>query len=199
MGYPILEYDPEPEAMIEPSRVVRPQDVPEGCVICFFREVVERVVAAHRARVIAENRWEDGPHPLYEIHHNGRRLAILQPGCGAPLAAALLEKTIALGCRKFIACGGCGVLQKGIPLGKLIVVSSAVRDEGVSYHYLPPGREVEAHPRALEALERVLRRRRVPVRWGRLGQRMRPIGRQRTRWPCGERRDAWLSRWGRRG
>ncbi len=166
MGYPILEYDPEPEAMIEPSRVVRPQDVPEGCVICFFREVVERVVAAHRARVIAENRWEDGPHPLYEIHHNGRRLAILQPGCGAPLAAALLEKTIALGCRKFIACGGCGVLQKGIPLGKLIVVSSAVRDEGVSYHYLPPGREVEAHPRALEALERVLRRRRVPYQVG---------------------------------
>jgi hypothetical protein len=45
MGYPILEYDPDPEAMIEPSRVVRPQDALESRLICFFCEVVEQVIA----------------------------------------------------------------------------------------------------------------------------------------------------------
>ncbi|OGO44877.1 MAG: hypothetical protein A2W37_17425 [Chloroflexi bacterium RBG_16_63_12] len=37
--YPILEFDPTPEALIEPKRVIRPRDTPEHCVACFFREV----------------------------------------------------------------------------------------------------------------------------------------------------------------
>ncbi len=37
--YPILEFDPTPEALIEPKRVIRPRDIPEHCVACFFREV----------------------------------------------------------------------------------------------------------------------------------------------------------------
>jgi uridine phosphorylase len=36
---------------------------------------------------------------------------------GAPLAAAFLEELIALGCRKFIACGGAGVLNREITVG----------------------------------------------------------------------------------
>ena len=83
------------------------------------------------------------------------------------MAAGLLEEAIAYGCRKFIVCGGCGVLEQDIAVGHLIVVSSAVRDEGVSYHYLPPGREVQAHPAGVAALEAALCERGVPYRVGR--------------------------------
>jgi uridine phosphorylase len=78
----------------------------------------------------------------------------------------LLEEAIAFGCRKFIACGGCGVLDKDIAVGHLVVVSGAVRDEGVSYHYLPPAREVTANPNAVSALVRTLDDRAVPYRVG---------------------------------
>ncbi len=166
MGYPILEYDPAREALIEPSRIIEPADVPEHCVVCFFREVLEKVVVEHNARMVAENRWEDGPHPLLEITHRGKRLAFFHPGVGAPMAAGLLEEVIALGCRKFIACGGCGVLERDIPVGGLIVVAAAVRDEGVSYHYLPPAREVAADEAALNALVKTLDARRIPYRVG---------------------------------
>jgi hypothetical protein len=36
--YPILEFDPNPEAIIEPSRTIRPKGVPECCVLCFFQD-----------------------------------------------------------------------------------------------------------------------------------------------------------------
>jgi uridine phosphorylase len=166
MTYPILEHDPTREAFIEPSRIIRPRDIPEHCVICFFREVIEQVVAEHSATVLVENRWEDGPHPLYEISHQNRRLAFFHPGIGAPLAASLLEEVIAFGCRKFIACGGCGVLEKDIAVGHLIVVSGAVRDEGVSYHYLPPSREVVANPAAVAALSETLNNHSIPYLTG---------------------------------
>jgi uridine phosphorylase len=166
MTYPILEFDPAPEALIEPSKIIKARDLPEHCVICFFQEVIEKVIAEHNARVMVKNRWEDGPHCIYEIQYRDRRLAFFHPGVGAPIAAGLLEEAIAFGCRKFIACGGCGVLEKDIAVGHLIVVSSAVRDEGVSYHYLPPAREVAANENAVRALVNTMSERGVPYRVG---------------------------------
>lgn len=166
MTYPILEFDPAPEAFIEPSKVIRARDLPEHCVICFFQEVVDRVIAEYGAKLVVENKWEDGPHCIYEISYQNQRLAFFHPGVGAPIAAGLLEEAIAFGCRKFIACGGCGVLEKDIAVGHLIVVSSAVRDEGVSYHYLPPSREVTADPGGVNALVSTLDRRGVPYQVG---------------------------------
>lgn len=166
MTYPILEFDVTPEAFIEPSKVIRARDLPAHCVICFFKEVMDKVIAEHDARVMVENKWEDGLHCIYEISHQGRRLAFFHPGVGAPIAAGLLEEAIAFGCRKFIACGGCGVLEKDIAVGHIVVVSGAVRDEGVSYHYLPPSREVTANESGVNALVKTLDGRGVPYRVG---------------------------------
>jgi uridine phosphorylase len=166
MTYPILEYDSTRLAFIEPSQVIQPRDVPEACVICFFQEVIDKVVAVHQAQRLVENRWEDGPHPICEIVYRGQRLAFFHPGIGAPLAAALLEEVIGFGCRKFIACGGCGVLQPDLAVGHLILVSGAVRDEGVSYHYLPPAREVIANEAGVRALTTILRQRGLPYQEG---------------------------------
>ena len=166
MTYPILEFDATPEALIEPSKIIRARDLPENCVITFFKEVIDKVVEEHDAKVVVENKWEDGRHCIYEISHHGQRLAFFHPGVGAPIAAGLLEEAIAFGCRKFIACGGCGVLEKDIAVGHLIVVSGAVRDEGVSYHYLPPGREVTAHEAGVNALVQTLEKRGLPYRVG---------------------------------
>ncbi len=156
-AYPILEHDPTLEAVIEPKRLVKPLDVPEHCVVCFFNDVLTRLRRQLKARVVAKQRSEIGQHPLYEIKFKRQRLAVLHPGVGAPLAVSLLEAVIARGCRKFIACGGCGVLDRDIAVGHLIVPTSAVRDEGTSYHYLPPGREVSASAEAVAAIEQTLK------------------------------------------
>lgn len=165
--YPILEHDYLAEAKLEPSRIIKPRDVPEHCVISFFREVNEKVIVEKQAKVAVANRWEDGEHPLYEIEHRGRRLAFFHPGVGAPLAAGLLEEAIAFGCRKFVVVGGAGVLEKELTVGRLILVESAVRDEGVSYHYVAPGRQLWVQPEALAAIRAALEARAVPFVTGR--------------------------------
>jgi uridine phosphorylase len=162
MTYPILEHDPTREAFIEPARINRKRDVPERCVISFFSDVIDKVVAGHQAQLLVENRWEDGPHPLYEISYRDQRLAFFHPGIGSAMSAALLEEVIAFGCRAFIACGGCGVLAKELVAGHLVVVTAAVRDEGASYHYLPPAREVTADPRGVKSLVDILAERGIP-------------------------------------
>ena len=156
-AYPILEFDPSRQAIIEPARIIKPIDAPEHCVICFFDETLAKIYRERRANVIATRNWEDGPHSVYEIDVDGKRLAIVHPGIGAPMAAASLEQAIALGCRKFVACGGAGVLDKEIAVGHILVPATAVRDEGTSYHYLPPAREVSASAEGIAAIEGVLR------------------------------------------
>ena len=161
--YPILEYDPERDAIIDPGRLIKPHpEMPEHGVITFFRDVLEDLVAQGYAVEIASLKSEMGAHPVYVHREQGRRVALFHPGVGAPLAAGLLEEVIALGCRKLIACGGAGVLNREIAAGHLVVPASAVRDEGTSYHYLPPGREVAPSAAGVAAIEAVLRGRGVP-------------------------------------
>ena len=74
---------------------------------------------------------------------------------GAPLAAGFLEELIAVGVTRFVVCGGCGVLDRDIAVGHPVILTSAVRDEGTSYHYLPPSREVDPHQRVVQALIKV--------------------------------------------
>jgi uridine phosphorylase len=164
---PILEFDPSPAAVIEPSLYNRPADVAPHCVITFFQDVIDRLAGRGALRIVKKIRSEIGQHPLYETDFDGKRLAIIHPGVGAPLAAALLESVIARGCRKFVVCGGAGVLDRSIAAGRPVVVASAVRDEGTSYHYAPPSRTIDASPEATAALEAVLRERGIDYQVGR--------------------------------
>jgi uridine phosphorylase len=136
--------------------VTKRLDVPEHCIICFFNDVITKLHAEGQLRIIAHNHWEDGDHPLFEMNLDGRRLGLFHPGVGAPMAAGLFEEVIARGCQKFIACGGCGVLDRNLLVGQLIIPVCAVRDEGTSYHYLPPERVVYANPQVVSGIETVL-------------------------------------------
>ncbi len=71
---------------------------------------------------------------------------------GGPLASALMEEVIALGGKTIIACGGAGSLNPNLYLGQIIVPVSAIRDEGTSYHYLPPSREVHTNTHVLDII-----------------------------------------------
>jgi uridine phosphorylase len=159
---PILEFDPSPIAVIEPNEVIDPIDIAPRVVLCFFQDVIEKVVAEHGGRQIDVLVSEIGQNPVYELSYGGERLTLAHPGVGAPLAAGFLEELIARGCRSFVACGGAGVLVPDVALGHVIVPTDAVRDEGTSYHYLPAARSVPASPEAVAAIVAVCARHHVP-------------------------------------
>jgi uridine phosphorylase len=163
---PILEFDPSRDAVLEPSRIHAPIEIPEHAVLCFFQDVIDSLRDSGRARAVATQKSEIGAHPVYLAELNGRPFALFHPGVGAPLAAGFLEEIIALGARKIIVSGGAGVLDPSIAAGGIVIPTSAVRDEGTSYHYLPPSREVEPDPSAVAALETVLRKRGLPYLLG---------------------------------
>lgn len=153
---PLVEYDPTIPAIIEPHQVIKNIAAPEHGVFCFFGEVIEELKQNGVLRIIANQKWEDLNRPLYEMEAEGKRIGVFHLGVGAPLAAALMEEVIPRGCRKFIACGGTGVLDQKIEVGKILIPIAAVRDEGTSYHYIPAEREIRANERVVETIESIL-------------------------------------------
>lgn len=159
---PILEFDPDPHAVVEPDRVVEPgPHFAERAVLCFFSQVLDRL-AAERAPVLFELEAAHGIHPVYGFDVEGERIAVFHPGVGSALAGGFFEESMAHGCRKFMAVGTAGGLVPGLTLGHAIVPTFAVRDEGTSYHYLAPSRSVEPTREAVTALKKVLKRHDVP-------------------------------------
>ena len=151
--YPILEFDPDNTALIEPAEQQPHLDISSAAVACFFPEVIESVCEAGARRAQLPSR-----EPLWEIDYGGKPLAVFYPGQGGPLASVVLERVIAAGCRAIVACGGAGALNQDLALGHVVIVDAAVRDEGTSYHYLAPEREVSADPHAVRVLQRVAER-----------------------------------------
>jgi uridine phosphorylase len=149
---PILEFDPSPDAVLEPHFAIKNFDLPAHVVLCFFRDAITAFVDALDGREIGRLGSEIGSFPVFEVELDGQRLAISQAGVGAPLAAGWLEELIALGGRAFIAAGGAGVLVPDLAMGHVVVPTAAIRDEGTSYHYLPASREVEPTADALTAI-----------------------------------------------
>lgn len=156
--FPILEFDDTSNAIIEPKKIIQRIDIPEHVVMCFFNDVIERLGNEGRLKLITNLKSEMGLHPIYEMQYDNKRVALFHPGLGAPLSAGMMEEVIALGGGKFIACGGAGVLDKAITVGHIIVPVSATRDEGTSYHYLPPSREVQVNKNAVDTIEQVFQK-----------------------------------------
>jgi len=67
--------------------------------------------------------------------------ACVGPMIGAPQAAMVLEKMIALGVRRVVTLGWCGSLQPGVRIGDVVLPTGAFSEEGTSLHYLDdPGK-----------------------------------------------------------
>lgn len=153
MDLPLHEDDLAEPGVIDPAALHpwRP-DMPEAAVLCFFPEVVDGLGGEPLLTISTER----GRIPVRVMEHAGERVAVVHPGVGAPLAAMFLEDVIALGVRRVVAVGGAGSLLPDLVLGHAVVVGSAVRDEGTSFHYLPPGRVVDADPDGVAVLAATL-------------------------------------------
>jgi uridine phosphorylase len=157
---PLHEFDDTPHAVINPSRRRVPSDFPRRAVACWFGDLLRGLTAD--LAPIAHIEFEHGDHPVHVIERGGERIAVFNPGVGAPAAACSLEVVIALGATKVIGCGGAGIVVPGFDVGHVVVPTGAIRDDGTSYHYAPAHVDVLPHPEAVEAIDAVLTEAGIP-------------------------------------
>lgn len=115
---------------------VRP---PEGLIICYSGSLLEHILKKHETTTV---RAFGEMHLLDET--DGKIAVTGAFGIGGPCAVAVLEDKIAFGIKKFISIGVAGSLQKNIKIGDIVVCDKAIRDEGISHHYLESSKYAHA-------------------------------------------------------
>ena len=152
------EFDYERSAVINPEMVVRPlDDFPEVTVSCFSYQLFNSVLSLFDAKLIAELNSAVGKNPVYEVQYNGKRFAMFQSRVGAPLCVSEYEDLMAIGSKRLILLGNCGVLDKSIEDCGIIIPTEALRDEGTSYHYAEPSDTIKVNRKYRDEFKAVLR------------------------------------------
>jgi uridine phosphorylase len=104
---------------------------------------------------------------LYTVRSTGSRVAVLTDfGLGAPIVAAQAEELIALGAKRLVSIALAGGIQPDLAPGTIVIPQVAIRDEGTSHHYLPPGRDVACDPGLVARLSDSLAKRGLQFRVG---------------------------------
>ena len=141
-AFPILEHDDAKIAVIQPDHEKIPVKLPEKAVFAFLGDEIDKFAASHGAEKVAEFLSITKIYPIYVLHYQGEEICLCQAPVGAAAAAQLMDWLIGYGVRKIISSGSCGVMAD-IAENTFLVPVKALRDEGASYHYLPPARFIE--------------------------------------------------------
>lgn len=163
--YPVCEFDTDRNPIIKPTDFLE-KTLPSKCVITFFRKELNQLVEERKLPVIGQLHSEVLDIPIYEYRTSTKSICITMPFSTAPGAAGTIEELHAMGCDQFIICGGAGSIKANSRVGEIIVPVSAVRDEGTSYHYLAPSREVACHQATVDFVTAALERYGIPYTTG---------------------------------
>ena len=149
---PILEFDTEQTAVINPTHEKLELKLPKKCVFAFLGEYIDEYASKTETQKVSEFESTTKIYPIYITKYKGDEVVLCQAPVGAAPAAQILDWLIGYGVREIISAGSCGALKK-FPESTFLVPSKALRDEGTSYHYAPPSRFMEISERARKAIE----------------------------------------------
>lgn len=105
--------------------------LPARAIIVFRPGDLRRITSLLSASI--NEAWES-----FRLIYNlrDRNAIVVQSSIGGPGIAALVEELAAFGVRQLVLWGYCGALGDNASIGDVILVRNAIREEGVSYHYM---------------------------------------------------------------
>ena len=161
MPYPNFPKKHREEAFITPAASVAhfvkeppPLPYPDAVIFCYQSSLMAHILEQHGTTGVERGTYRH----LHWLQETDNRVAVAGGfGVGAPAVVLVLEALIVQGVRRFLSIGTAGSLQKHVAIGDIVVCNRAIRDEGTSHHYLPPGKYANASPAMTARLDSALK------------------------------------------
>jgi len=156
-----------PEALIASVRAERgiaDMAIPEICVLDFDGDLTDWLVRTGRSKPAAG--WACFHSSMQMVELRGVAVGVVDRTIGGPYAVLIAEQMLAAGVKVIVGMTSAGRVASSIPIPCLVIPTRALRDEGTSYHYLPPSEFVEAPLHLSSLLARALGPIGVPIRRG---------------------------------
>ena len=137
---------------------------PAICLLDPDGDILDSLIAANRAAI--ERGWACYHTKLYSFELDGVRVGIIARVVGASFAVLVAEELFASGCQLLISITSAGQILAIEPPPYFVLIDRALRDEGTSYHYLPPSKYSCLDPALAQMLRGVFTSSPVPVHQG---------------------------------
>lgn len=152
------EFDNNKIAILNPEDFhEKMEDMPKTCVSFFSKSIMKEIVENYQVTQIAKIVNSTAVFPVYKTNINGTEIAIFQSAVGAPACVSNYEELISMGIKNFLLVGCCGCLDSSIEDYSIIIPTSAIRDEGTSYHYAPSSDETEINKEVVNIIEKTIK------------------------------------------
>ena len=161
---PLLEYDDDADAVINPNRE-NGTVFPESAVMIFYSDSLYPFAEENALPVLDEFVSATRVYPVFRCDRDGKSIAICQAPVGAAASVQVLDWLYSRGVKRVIATGSCGVLEP-LPENAFFLPVRALRDEGTSYHYMPPSRYTETDTASVNRIRSCFAARRIPLEEG---------------------------------
>ena len=186
---PILEYDSDKSAVLMPNHDNISVQLPSKAVFAFLGDEIDQYALSRKATIVANFESATKKYPIYvleekvkkkvgdkldenadekldessdeKVEEETQEICLVQAPVGAPAAVQILDWLISYGVREVVSAGSCGSLVDYAE-NVFLVPYKALRDEGTSYHYLPPSRYVDVSERSRRAILQTLQAHNLP-------------------------------------
>jgi len=140
--------------------------LPSRAALAFQSGGLESLRALSKAEPIGSWVFPISNQPLFVGEYHGEEVLVAKMPVSAPNAVAYAECLILLGVDQMIVTGAAGSIHPEAPAYALVATTSAVREEGTSYHYLSASTIVQSSDMLLARLQQAAEKRSVPLRRG---------------------------------
>jgi uridine phosphorylase len=135
----------EDDVLIEPRKIPGDPKIDHPIVLILFEPYLEILRKELKIKKTAWGRLHFPSMTYCTTMIDGKKISLFGTPLGAPQAAIILERLIAMGAQKILVFGCCGSLQPGLSVGHMVIPTEALSEEGTSIHYpLPEGIEGKA-------------------------------------------------------
>jgi len=163
------EYDECVNSTFDPYEVMNViPNFPKVGITCFSKKLMDRYIEIFNGEKIAEIKNANGRVPVYKINYKNIDIALFMSRVGASSCIVSYEEVLAMGIEKLIMFGTCGVLDSSIDDLAIIIPTSAIRDEGTSYHYMPTSREITVNNKYIKEFEDILKSKNITYTKGKV-------------------------------
>jgi uridine phosphorylase len=131
-------------AAVRRDKRLSSEAVPRVCLLEFDGDLTDWMEDAGHLHLYRD--WACFHTTMHTLEVDGTLCGVISRTIGGSYAVLVAEQLKASGAEIVLGLTSAGRVSPSLPLPSLAVIEQAIRDEGTSYHYLPPSDVVHADP-----------------------------------------------------
>ena len=157
----------KPENLLREARrqkSIRHGTVPKVCVLDPDGDILSYLQKSEHVKSL--DHWACYHTLMHVFNYNDLEIGIIGNAVGASFAVLLAEQMFVSGCELLISITSAGIINQPKNESEFILITKALRDEGTSYHYMPPSEFSHLSSKTIELLKSLLQNKKLSLENG---------------------------------